>query len=180
MHPSLEPGAQKLLRHKWRKLNTASFHFRCVSEKSFIVCCKEFFHLCFNFYVENVSYCTFTETFAIGFQKWFDHEWIDFGLSLWSIAFFVDFVSTRTEFCINVQVCFSFDEIKSFRWLVGGVFWSVFQKCFYFLARGFCNIDWWALAMHCNFTCYVFASSLPAFRQVMISFRQDCITCDCW
>ena len=33
-YTSLEPGAQMLLRHKRRKLNTVSFHFRCVSEKN--------------------------------------------------------------------------------------------------------------------------------------------------
>ena len=32
--------------------------------------------------------------------------------------------------------------------------------------------------MHCNFTTYVCASSLPAFSQITIGFRQDCITCD--
>ena len=36
-----------------------------------------FFQLCFRFWIEVFSYCTFTETFAIGFQKWFDHQWID-------------------------------------------------------------------------------------------------------
>ena len=43
IHTSLGPGAQKLLKHKRRKLNTASFHFRCVDEKSWIVCLNEFF-----------------------------------------------------------------------------------------------------------------------------------------
>ena len=32
--------------------------------------------------------------------------------------------------------------------------------------------------MHCNFASYVCASSLPAFPQIMIGFRQDCITFD--
>ena len=32
-----------------------------------------FFQLCFRFWIEVFSYCTFTETFAIEFQKWFDH-----------------------------------------------------------------------------------------------------------
>ena len=38
-----------------------------------------FFHLYFRFWIEDFSYCTLTETCAIGFQKWFDHEWIEFG-----------------------------------------------------------------------------------------------------
>ena len=32
-----------------------------------------FFQLCFRFWIEVFSYCTFTETFAIEFQKLFDH-----------------------------------------------------------------------------------------------------------
>ena len=40
---------QKLLRHKWRKLNTACFHFGSVGEKSCIVCWNEFFSSLFPF-----------------------------------------------------------------------------------------------------------------------------------
>ena len=101
MHTSLGPGAQKLFRHKWKKLNTASFHFGCVGEKSCIVCWNEFFPLCFKFQVEVFSYCTFSETFAIGFQKWFDHKWIDFGVFRCNMAFFVDFISACAEICMN-------------------------------------------------------------------------------
>ena len=36
------------------------------------------FQLCFRFSIEVFSYCTLTGTFALGFQKFFDHEWIDF------------------------------------------------------------------------------------------------------
>ena len=43
MLTSLGPGAQKLLRHKSRKLNTATFHFRCVGENSCIVIWNESF-----------------------------------------------------------------------------------------------------------------------------------------
>ena len=43
LHTSLESGAQKLFRHKRRKVNTASFNFRCVGEKSCMVCWNEFF-----------------------------------------------------------------------------------------------------------------------------------------
>ena len=76
------------------------------------------------------------------------------------------------------QLLFFFDDMKFFRCLVWEVFWFVLQKCLYFLAIGFCKINWWALAMHCNFTSYVCASSLLALPQVMIDFRQDCITCE--
>ena len=69
MRTSLEPGAQKLLGQMRRKLDTASFHFRYVGEKSCVISWNEFFHLCFKFYVVVSSYCLITETFAIGFQK---------------------------------------------------------------------------------------------------------------
>ena len=41
-----------------------------------------FIRLCFIIYIEVFSYCTLTEKFAIGFQMWFDHEWIDFRVLL--------------------------------------------------------------------------------------------------
>ena len=74
------------------------------------------------------------------------------------------------------QVCCSFD-IKSFRWLVWGVFGFVLYMCPYFSAIEFCDIDWWALAMHCNFTSFVCSSSLLASPQEMMDFCHDCITC---
>ena len=43
VHTSLGPGAQKLLRHKRRKLDTGSFQFRCVCENSCIVSWNESF-----------------------------------------------------------------------------------------------------------------------------------------
>ena len=43
MHTSLRPGARKLLRHKRRKLNTATFHFQIVGENSCIVSWDESF-----------------------------------------------------------------------------------------------------------------------------------------
>ena len=49
--------------------------------------------------------------------------------------------------------------------------------CLYFLARGFCNINWLASAMHSNFTSYVCGLSFPAFPQVVIEFWHDCFTC---
>ena len=108
IHTSLGPGAQKLLKYKWIKLNTASFHFPCVGEKSWIVCSNEFFSYLFQVLCWSFSYCTFTGTFAIGFQKWFYHEWIDFGLIRWEMAFLVDFISAWTEICMNCSSVFFF------------------------------------------------------------------------
>ena len=38
-----------------------------------------FLQQCFRFQFEIFSYCTLKVTFAIGFQKWIDLEWSDFG-----------------------------------------------------------------------------------------------------
>ena len=67
-----------------------------------------FLQLCFRFYIEVFSYCTLTETFAIGFQKWFDHEWIDFGVFCWESASLVDFISVWTEICKRCSIVFLF------------------------------------------------------------------------
>ena len=74
-----------------------------------------FFHLLVRFSNEMFSYCTLTETFAIGFQNRFDHVGIDFGffagitlvLSLW--CFF------KLKSAILAHLCFSFEDMKSFR-----------------------------------------------------------------
>ena len=42
----------------------------------------------------------------------------------------------------DVQLLVYFDDINFFRCLGWGVSWSVLWKCFYFLAIGFCNMDW--------------------------------------
>ena len=67
-----------------------------------------------------------------------------------------------TEIWKNCSIVIFFDDMKFFRCLVWEVLLFVFLKGWYFLATGFCNIDWWALAMHCSFTFYVCASSLLA------------------
>ena len=67
-----------------------------------------FFQLCFMFWIEVFSYCTLTETFAIGFQKWFDHEWIDFGVFCWKMASFVDFICVCTDICKNGSIVILF------------------------------------------------------------------------
>ena len=67
-----------------------------------------FFHLCFRFWVEVFSNCTFTETFASGLQNWFDHKWIDFGGFFLNMVIFVDLLSAWTEVCMNSSNLFPF------------------------------------------------------------------------
>ena len=75
------------------------FHFFLLVGIVVSVIRMTFFQLCFRFWIEVFSYCTLKETFAIGFQKWFDHEWTDFGAFGWKMASFVDFISVWTEIC---------------------------------------------------------------------------------
>ena len=102
------PGAQTWFRHKWRKLITASLLIPCIDWYGCPVIGMSFFQLCFMFYIEVFSYCTLTETYAIGLHKWFDHEWIDFGFFCWEMAYFVDFISVWTEICKNCSIVFLF------------------------------------------------------------------------
>ena len=67
-----------------------------------------FFQLCFRFQIEFFAYCTFTETFAIGFQKLFDHEWIDFGVFCWKMVSFVGFISVWSEICKKCSIVILF------------------------------------------------------------------------
>ena len=136
------PVAQIWFRHKWGKLVTASLLLGCIDWYSCLRYWNEFFQLWFRFYIEVFSYCTLTETFAIGFQKWFEHEWIDF-------AFFVcKWLLSSTSYLYGLksariaQLLFFFGDINFFRCLVWGVFWSVLQKRLYFLAIWFWNVDW--------------------------------------
>ena len=83
-----------------------------------------FFQQCFRFQNEVFSYCSLTETFANGFQMWFDHEWIDFG-------FFLENGFLRwLQICLdwNLQkllIFYCFWRHQFFRCLGWGVFWSV-------------------------------------------------------
>ena len=63
-----------------------------------------FFQLCFRFSSEVFSYCTLTETFALGFQKviWPRMEW--FWVFLLGMASFVDFTSEWIEICKTCSI----------------------------------------------------------------------------
>ena len=107
-HTSHWPGAQIWFRHKWRKLVTAPLLLHCIDWYDCLRYWNQFFPLCFRFWIEVFSYSTFTETFAIRFQKWFDPGWIDFGVFCWEMASFLDFISVWTEICRNWSVVILF------------------------------------------------------------------------
>ena len=108
MHTCHWPGAQIWFKHKWGKLVTASLLLDFIDWYSCLRYWNEFFQLWFRFYFEVLSYCSLTETFAIGFQKWLDHEWIDFGVFCWELASLVDFISVRTEICKRCSIVILF------------------------------------------------------------------------
>ena len=113
-HACLWPGAQMWFRHKWRKVVTASLLLLCIDWFSCLRYWNEFFfQRCFRFSIEVFSYCSLTEMLAIGFQKWFDHEWIDF-----------------------VVLCFFLLETGFLRWLHICMDWSLQEllNCYSFLS----------------------------------------------
>ena len=101
-----------------------------------------FFQLCFRFWIEVFSYCSLTETFAIGFQKWFDHEWIDFKCFWWKMASFVDLISVWTEICKNCPIFFRFWRHQFFSIFSLRVILVCFSKMLVLLAIEFFNVYW--------------------------------------
>ena len=94
---SLGHSTQMLLKHNWRKMEKLFFLYG-FCEYSCLVKCIEFFRMWVRYQTEILSYCIFTEMFAIGFQNWFDHKWIDFGV----------FFTERASFCCLIcmyKVC---------------------------------------------------------------------------
>ena len=145
------------------------------------------FSAMFQVLIEIFSYCTLTETFAIASHKWFEHEWIDFGV-FWKMAFFVDLISVWTEICKICSIFFLFWRHQLFSMFrLRGILVSS-SKLFYFLAMGFCKIKWWALGMQCNFPYYSFVSSSLFLLEVVVKlfdyfwqpnslFSKFCVNC---
>ena len=147
MHTYLWPGAQIWFRHKRKKLIAAFLLLHFIGGHSCLRYWNEFFQLCFMFSIEVFSYCALTETYAIGFQKWFDHEWIDFGVFCWKLASFVDLICVWTGICkkSSIVILFWRHQFFSMFSLRGILVCSL--KMLVFLAIGFCNIDWKALVI---------------------------------
>ena len=91
-----------------------------------------FFQVCSRFYIEVFSYCSLTETYAIGFPKWFDNEWIDFGFFVGKWLLSSTFYLYGLKSARIAELLLFFEDIKFFRCSVRGVFWSVLQKWLFF------------------------------------------------
>ena len=155
--------------HKWRKRVGLQllFHFIVLKGIKASVLGMKIFMLCFRFQIEVFSYCTLTETFAIGFQKWFDHEWIDFGVFCSKMASFVDSISLRTEICINCSIVILFDDIDFFRCLVWGYFGPFLKMLALFSER---ILQYWLRAFRNAMQLYFlsFCVNQLFFREVVV------------
>ena len=58
-------------------------------------------HMCIRFWFEAFSYCSVLETFAIEFQNYFNHDWVEFRVFCRNMPRFFDFISACTEICKN-------------------------------------------------------------------------------
>ena len=142
MHTWLWPAAQICFRQKWWKLVTASLLLLFIDGCSCLHYWNEFFSAVFHVLEWSFSYCTMTETFAIGFQKWFDHECIDYGNFCWKMACFVEFISVWTEIGKNWWTDIPFwrhDFFSMFR--LRSILVCSLKMLFFFVV-GFCNINW--------------------------------------
>ena len=91
-------GAQKLLRHKLLKLDAACLSLHCIGRDSWMRCWNVFFLTVFHVLDWSFFLMLFEETFAVGFQNWFDYKWIEFGGFFKVRALLVEFVSEWTKY----------------------------------------------------------------------------------
>ena len=159
MHTNLGPGAQMLLIHKWRKMDTLLFFFLVLVKWFAFVMGLSFFNCgsCFRLNFSRVA--PFTGTFAVGLQNWFDHEWIDFGGFLLHYASF-----RRLHFCMdqNLKELFFFvfcwrHQLFSILSLRGNLVCSLNLPPL-FIQR-FPDTNWWEIVMQSNSTSIVCESS---------------------
>ena len=125
VHTCHWPCAQIWFRHKWRKLVTASLLLHCIGWYSCFRFWNEFFSAVFQVLYWSFLVLHFDGNVCIWFQKWFDHECIDFGVFCWKPSSFVDLPSVWTENCKNCSIVNRFRRHQFFRCFVWGVFWSV-------------------------------------------------------
>ena len=114
MHTNLAPGSQTLFRHKWRTLCTLLFLFIVLVSIVASLNAKTLFHPWVRFEIEVLSYCIFTEKFAIGFQNWFGHESIELESSCCSRPRLDVIISVSTKIYMNSSFVFLFDDMTPF------------------------------------------------------------------
>ena len=92
---------------------------------------------CFRFYCDTFSYCTSTKTFALGFQKWLDNDWVFSGV--FGRLYLV--LSTRFLHGVNfswiARLFIFFDDIKFCSTVSSVVFLVCSVKMFIFFNHRF-------------------------------------------
>ena len=161
VHTCHWPGAQICFRHKWRKLFTASLLLHCIGWYSCFRYWNEFFSTVFQVLDWSFLKLHFDGNVCDWFPKviWPRMDWFWGFVRKWlfSLTSYLYGLESATLAHLLIVV----DDIKFFRCFVRGVFWSVLQKCLYFFAVDFCNIDWYVLGMQFNFI--FFFLFLPAY-----------------
>ena len=106
MHTCLWPGAQYWLRHKWRKMVTASTSFHCIDGYRFFRCWNEVFYA--EFQVSNWNFLVFH--FDGSVCNWIPKviwPWMDWFWVFWSkMASFVELIYLRTEIWKKCSIVF--------------------------------------------------------------------------
>ena len=140
MNKGLWPGAQIWFRHKGRKLVTAPLSFPRIDGYSCLRYWNDkFFQLCSKYRIEFFSFCPLTQTFEIGFQKWFDHDWIILGVFVGlCLASSTSYLRGLNSAWI-AQLLFLFWRLYTFSLVSSSGNLAVLSKCLYFLIIGFCN-----------------------------------------
>ena len=108
MHTCHWPGAQKLFRHKWRKLFTACLLLHCIDWYSCLRYWNLFFAAVFQVLDQSFLVLHFDGNVCNWFQKWFGHERIDFGVFWWKMASSVDLLSVWTKIGKNCSIVILF------------------------------------------------------------------------
>ena len=169
MLTNLAPGSQTF-RYKWRALYALLFLFIVLVSIVASLKAKLFFHLWVRFEVEVLSYSIFTEKFAIGFQNWLDHEWIELECFCCSSPCWMSshLHGLKSVICVSFQ---RYDVFLIFNLRGIKVYYSNVP---YFLAIEFSNNDWWALSMQYNFTSIACASLSQLYLQVVMKRLSIC------
>ena len=100
----------------WRQL---FFYFNVIMKVVASFTGMSFYHMWVWFEVEVFSHCSVTETFAIGFRKWYDHERVDLHFLVGFFFRFIDLVYASIKSAKIAKMWLPFDNIKSF-WLFEG------------------------------------------------------------
>ena len=156
MHTCLWPAALILFLLKWRNLATASLLLHYNNESSFLGCWNEFFPSVFQvlgwcFLVLHLygNVCKWTPKLIWSQIDWFWGVFLNMVIS-------VDLLSAWTEVCMNSPNLFPFWRHQLFSITSLKDTLVCCSNVLVLLAIKLSNIDWYALALQCNFTFYLF------------------------